>query len=248
MPMLLPTIEGVIRRRVLVNFRVEAAVARRLLPAVFRPQLVNGAAMAGICLIRLEAIRPRGVPSFLGISSENAAHRFAVAWTNAQGGTSTGVYIPRRDSSSFVNRLVGGRLFPGEHHAATFRVDDSGSSIALDATADDGSMAIGLCGTPADALPTTSSFASMEQASAFFQAGACGYSETKQRQRLDGVELRTTTWSMQPLTVTRVSSSFFADEALFPPGSVAFDSALLMRNIQHEWHSAAPLVRDAPGS
>jgi len=30
-------------------------------------------------------------------------------------------------------------------------------------------------------------------------------------------------------------SSFFADEAAFPPGSAAFDCALIMRNVAHEW-------------
>ena len=39
---------------------------------------------------------------------ENAAHRIAVEWDD--GGTiRTGVYIPRRDSSSYLNVLAGGR-------------------------------------------------------------------------------------------------------------------------------------------
>jgi len=33
--------------------------------------LVRGSAIAGICLIRLEEIRPKGMPSFVGVSSEN---------------------------------------------------------------------------------------------------------------------------------------------------------------------------------
>jgi hypothetical protein len=33
-----------------------------------------------------------------------------------------------------------------------------------------------------------------------------------------------------------VESSFFNNRALFPVGSVAFDCALLMRGIDHEWH------------
>ena len=38
--------------------------------------------MAGICLIRLQQIRPWFVPGCcgIGISSENAAHRMAVEW------------------------------------------------------------------------------------------------------------------------------------------------------------------------
>ena len=76
--MRLPTIQGIIDRRILVNYRVDADVAARLLPAPFRPKLANGYAMAGICLIRRKQIRPAFVPVPAGGGSENAAHRFAV--------------------------------------------------------------------------------------------------------------------------------------------------------------------------
>jgi hypothetical protein len=73
-----PRVHGTIRRRLLVNFRVAPDVIQRLLPAPFQPKLHHGRAIAGICLIRLEGIRPRRFPSMLGLSSENAAHRIAV--------------------------------------------------------------------------------------------------------------------------------------------------------------------------
>ena len=91
--MRIPTIQGLIDRRVLVNFRVDPDVLSRVCPSPFRPQTVNGFGVAGICLIRLKHIRPRILPSFLGISSENAAHRIAVEW-DSNGVTKTGVYIP----------------------------------------------------------------------------------------------------------------------------------------------------------
>jgi hypothetical protein len=33
-------------------------------------------------------------------------------------------------------------------------------------------------------------------------------------------------------------STYFADPALFPPGSITFDCGLVMRNIPHEWGTA----------
>jgi hypothetical protein len=47
-----PTMSSVIERRLLVNYRVDPAAAASLLPTPLRPQLVNGWAVAGICLIR----------------------------------------------------------------------------------------------------------------------------------------------------------------------------------------------------
>ena len=79
-----PELQGVIRRRILVNFRAEPEVVRRLLPAPFKPKQQAGHALVGVCLIRLEAIRPTGWPAWCGLSSENAAHRIAVEWE--QGG------------------------------------------------------------------------------------------------------------------------------------------------------------------
>ena len=119
--MKIPSLEGIIRRRMLVNFRVDPNVMKALLPAPFRPKLHHDYAIAGVCLIRLEKIRPEGLPEFLGISSENAAHRVAVEWTDPAGELREAVYIWRRDTGSWLGRLAGGRLFPGEHHAAKIR-------------------------------------------------------------------------------------------------------------------------------
>src|SRR5437899_2482413 len=78
--MKIPVIHGVIDRRLLVNYRVDPDVLAPLLPAPFRPKLVRGYGLVGICLIRLKRVRPTFLPSWLGIASENAAHRAAVEW------------------------------------------------------------------------------------------------------------------------------------------------------------------------
>ena len=126
---------GVIERRMLVNYRVDAAVLAALLPAPFRAKLHRGHGMVGICLIRLRGIRPGGVPAALGFSSENAAHRTAVEWDH-EGATREGVYVRRRDTSSRLNALVGGRIFPGIHSHARFDVRETADrfEVALTAT------------------------------------------------------------------------------------------------------------------
>ena len=239
-----PAVRGVIRRRVLVNFRVDPQVMQRHLPHPFRPKLLGGCAVAGICLIRLEAIRPWPVPYPVGTHSENAAHRVAVTWTGAEGEAHEGVYIPRRDTSSVLNHLAGGRLFPGEHQRARFGVRDEAGAIALAMQPDDGAVAVRLRARPVRTLPPTSLFTSLDEASAFFSAGSLGYSATRDGARLDGVRLHASAWHVEPLAVESVYSSYFADESRFPRGSVAFDCALLMRNLPHEWRRAGSLYVD----
>ena len=69
-----------------------------------------------------------------------------------------------------------------------------------------------------------------------FERGSLGYSARSDPGVYDGLELRSFRWHVRPLAVRKVESSFFADRGLFPTGSVAFDCALLMRGIDHEWH------------
>ena len=239
--MKVPVVRGVIDRRVLVNFQVEPSVLRRVLPPPFRPKLAHGKGIAGVCLIRLSQVRPRLVPRFLGISSENAAHRVAVEWDSTEG-PKEGVYIPRRDTSSRLNVMAGGRVFPGEHNLANFEVREEGNDLSVSLCSNDGKTRLTVEGRITDHLPATSIFGSLAEASAFFERGALGYSSTLRPGEFDGLELRTFEWRVEPLEVKRVTSSFFEDTDLFPPGSVEFDCALLMRKIDHEWHSREPLI------
>ena len=78
--MRIPVIRGLIDRRILVNYRVDPDMLKKLLPQPFRPKIIKDVGIAGICLIRLKDIRPSGFPGGVGISSENAAHRIAVEW------------------------------------------------------------------------------------------------------------------------------------------------------------------------
>jgi hypothetical protein len=239
--MRIPVIKGTIKRRLLVNFRADPTVVQRMLPQPFRPKLHKGRSLVGICLIRLEQIRPAGLPRALGLSSENAAHRVAVEWTDVAGLQREGVFIPRRDTGSFLNRVAGGRVFPGEHRPARFSVVDIGGHIDFAMESLDGSVAVRVVGDDADLLPASSCFSSLVEASAFFEGGSLGYSVTRDGERLDGLLLRTMDWRIRALSVTEVHSSFFADRQRFPEGSIEFDHALVMRDILHEWHKAEDL-------
>ena len=239
--MRIPAIKGIIKRRLLVNFRADPAVVQRILPSSFRPKVHGDYGIVGICLIRLEQIRPAGFPNLFGLSSENAAHRIAVEWMDGAGIPREGVFIPRRDTDSLLNRLAGGRVFPGEHHPARFSVVDAASHVEFSMSSHDGFVSIRVVGDDAESLPASSCFSSLQEASSFFEGGSLGYSVTRDSKRLDGLQLRTLEWRMRAMSVTEVYSSFFSDRQRFPQGSIQFDHALLMRDLRHEWHKADDL-------
>ncbi|NOS70780.1 MAG: hypothetical protein HOP33_12710 [Verrucomicrobia bacterium] len=242
--MALPTMHGMIDRRMLINFRVKPERIAPMLPSFFRTKLVKGWAMAGICLIRLKDIRPKGLAAAFGVSSENAAHRIAVAW-DEHGVTREGVFIPRRDTSSALQSLVGGRIFPGIHHPADFLVEESGDDYRLQMKSRDDATQVRLHARRTKQLPSSSLFESLEEASDFFARGSAGYSATERTNCCDGLELFTAGWQVEPLDVLAVESSFFDDHATFPTGTIEFDCALLMRNISHEWRSLPQMKGEA---
>ena len=119
---MLPLIQGVIARRMLLNFRANADVVQSLLPAPLQVDQRNGHAIVGVCLIRLENLRPHGIPGPLGLSSENMAHRVAILYPSSDG-IRPGVFVWRRETDQRLVELLGGRLFPGVHHHARFQVE-----------------------------------------------------------------------------------------------------------------------------
>jgi len=231
--MKIPTIHGYIDRRILINFTADPAVIQKILPYPFRPKIYKDKAIVGICLIRLKNIKPKGLPNFIGISSENGAHRIAVEW-DEEGEVKEGVYIPRRDTSLKLNTIVGGRIFPGVHHLAKFNVQESEDSYHIDFVSSD-QTTISIDAKEIANFGSHSIFKTLENVSAFFEKGAIGYSPNKDK--FDGLELQTYNWQVRPLDVSNVKSSFFENENLFPKGSIKFDNALLMTEIEHEWHS-----------
>ena len=236
----LPAIHGIIARRILANYRIDPDALARHLPEPFRPAQVNGHAIGGVCLIRLEALRPKHLPSPFGLHSENAAHRIAVEWDH-QGETRHGVYVLRRDTDSRLQSLAGGRIFPGISHHAVFQTRETPERLYVSLRSSDGETRVTVEGTVTDALPETSIFPALSAASGFFEKGSLGYSPAREKGHYDGMELQCRNWHVEPLDIQHAESSFFDDRKAFPPGTVRFDCALLMRGIQHEWHDRGQL-------
>jgi len=232
---MLPTLEGLIARRVLVNFRVDPAVARRLVPSPLEPIVERGACVAGICLIRLERLRPKGLPAAVGFTSENMAHRIAIRYPTPDG-PSDGVFIWRRDTDQALVSLLGGRLFPGVRGRATFAVTEDDLSLAMDVRTEGGEADVTLRVRAAAEWRSTPLFPTFDAVTEFFRRGDCGFSCSLHQDRLEGMRLKTLVWKMEPLAVDDVRAAFYADTRRFPRGSAVLDGAVLMRGIPHEWH------------
>jgi hypothetical protein len=237
---MLPTIQGVIARRMLLNFRADPDVVQRLLPAPLKVDHERGYAVVGVCLIRLESLRPRGVSAFLGVSSENMAHRVAIRYPSSEG-PRPGVFVWRRETDQKLIELLGGRLFPGVHHSARFQITESDSRLAMTVITHDGEADVSFSARLAAEWKQTPTFDSFDEVSNFFKKGDCGFSCSLRGNELEGLQLKTLSWSMIPMEVESQRCAFYSNPEHFPPGSIEFDSGLLMRGVPHEWRQLADI-------
>ena len=213
---MLSALEGVIRRRLLLNFRMDPGLVAPLLPEPLEVLTHSRLAIVGVCLIGIERLRPKGLPSWLGLRSENMAHRIAIRYPTSTG-MSDGVFIWRRDTDHCLVSLLGGRLFPGVHQSAAFTIDDSENRISICVRTHDGAADVRFEASYGNEWHSQSVFSGLD----------------------DAAEFR---WEMSPLHVNELHSAFFQSGERFPVKAVQFDCALLMRGIPHEWHE----VSDVP--
>ena len=175
---MLPVLQGTIVRRVLMNFRADPVIARRLVPKPFEIVTQNGSAVVGVCLIRLEHLRPKGLPASVGLSSENMAHRIAVRFPSATGWR-PGVFIWRRETNQRLTALLGGRLFPGVHGHARFHALESEEELSLEVFTKRKEADVTFRGSRVSKWKQTGLFDTLATVSAFFAQGDCGFSRSR---------------------------------------------------------------------
>jgi hypothetical protein len=236
-----PTLEGIIARRILLNLRADPSVVRPLVPPSLELVTQHGNAIVGVCLIRLEQLRAKGVPAVIGVSSENMAHRVAIRFPT-KNGMKDGVFIWRRETDQTMVTLLGGRLFPGVHFSAEFNVEETDDAISMSVKTKNAEADVVLRATKTQTWKPSSAFESFDEMSDFFRRGDCGFSCSLDAERLEGMQLRTLDWKVSPINVETVSANFFQTGTRFPADSVEFDCALWMRSVPHEWH----LLSDVP--
>lgn len=232
----LPALDGIIDRRILINYRIKPEIVKSILPPHLEPLLISGFASGGICLLRLRNIGVKHSPLFLRINSENAAHRFLITYRKG-GQIIKGVYIPRRDTDSKLNVLLAGKFFSWPHFPAVFQVKEGDDRYLIKMKSRDGKTELEADAELDDSFPNKSMFDSLEHASSCFESCPIGVSPSTDNKTFKTIRLETKTWNVKALLVRSLRSSFFDDKSIFPQGTIEFDNAMLMEGIEHQWVS-----------
>ncbi|MEZ4829135.1 MAG: DUF2071 domain-containing protein [Bacteroidia bacterium] len=240
--MKIPALSGLIQRRILINYRVEPAVLRKLLPAPFEPRLFGNYGIAGICFFDLSQLRIKGLPLSPCISAQIVSHRIAVNWEES-GIKKEGLYITQRDTSSTLVHFSGGRFFPSEYSLTGMKFRESFGYYELHLG---GHHPTSFLAKESADFAEGSVFSGLPAAASLFAQNSMEYAPRYENMVFDGIAFRASRHKVQPLHICQMRSSFFENEENFPRGSVFFDHALLMKNIRSEWIALPEMLAPKP--
>ena len=224
---------GNIERRILVNYRIDPIILSKILPSPFRPRVMNGFALGGICLIRFGKMRPRIFPEFMGSTSENGTHRFCVEW-DEDGSVKKGVFVMQRFTNSKLHELGSNLLYPSALTFAHFNADEENDKYSVEFESKDGAQV--KVNVKQGTSFKSEIYNSIEEASYDFETDSVGFSPSTNH-TFNGVELVTKSWKVKPLDLLSIESSLFDNKELFPEGTVEVDHCLFMEDIEHSWRN-----------
>lgn len=222
-----PEVVGRVERRILLDHAVAPEVAARHLPPGFTPRLLDGRAVVGVCLIRLVELRPAGLPATVGRTVEAAAHRISVVAADG----APGVFVPRRDTTSWAAVLAGGRVWPGVHGRARIEVARTTTALDVGVRCRDGAAVA----VTIDRDPRRGTALADPDAACALHADERTAWSPRRGGALEAAVMTCAPWSARPVGVTAARSSWLADPAAFPPGSARLAGALLMEDVAVRW-------------
>ncbi|MEM7367373.1 MAG: hypothetical protein AAF587_02160 [Bacteroidota bacterium] len=239
-------VEGLIEWKILINYKVELGVLQRFLPQPFFPRSIRGFGLVGIAVTKQKGLRSVGVPLSVGFSSMIVEHQIAASWENA-GKLCHGLYIPRRDTSSLLQMMVGDRLSGGMHHLSRIRARIRYDRYTLGMRSiDQQGVKVQLMAKLTDRFPMGSVMKELETAVDFFESGKIAYSPLYKKSVFEGIAWQAKDYSIQPLRVERLNGNYWEELAGFPAKSVFFDHALLIQGAPHQWNHIPELIAPRP--
>jgi Uncharacterized conserved protein (COG2071) len=222
----LPSVRALVEERIIFTYRLPADHLESLLPVTWlTPQLVDGSAVASVCVLRLSKITAGPVPSLFGVQSISAARRYGVR--DERSGGSPAVFVTERTTNSVLGSLFTGAGFSAEHEhvPATISRDDDSTLVTLGSDRFTGR---------AVASPRWSSslFPTLEDFSTFLAEGIRSYGPSRREGQLTVLDLSKEDKGYEPLTAREVGGSLV--QPWLDAGAV-LDSVARTVNAKYRW-------------
>lgn len=236
---------GVLENTVLLNFRTDAEVLRRLLPSPFEPRLVDGYGLVGILLFTMKDLTCETTMGFPSPPSDHVLYRIAVSWK--QGGrTFHGMYLLRHEVNTRLpvrQRRRG--LFPVAGIPVRWHKGSVSSSIEW-TLKNKAKTKLHMKAKISSSFSGGSVFRSLEEASDFFATERAAIAPRFQKSIFSNTHFLPLQWPVQPLFVQKLTTDVDQLHNLFPQGQIFFDSGLIWPKIPCKWQEGHEILSTRP--
>lgn len=205
------TMKGRLDRCWLFTFRSPEAEARAFVPSPLALVTREGQAFWNVVVCRVEAMRPRGLPGFLGMGYWHVAYRLHVRHREEEGLT-----FVRSDCDSGLMAWMGNLMTDFRFHSGAVEVQEDRDWLRI---------GIDVPGAGAEAtlrrgtarLPKHSLFGSLGEASAFLKYKPRGFSVGKDGQvRVVRIVRDESAWRARPVEIVSQEWAFFKGMRVTP--------------------------------
>ena len=205
--------QAFIRRCWLATHRIPEADARAFLPPELSPVTHDGFAFLNTVIARMEAMRPQGLPAFLGLDYWHVGYRLYAKTVTAEG-EQEGLYFLRSDCDRRILAMAGNLLSDFRFHTARIEVAGATSTTSIRVETRGARVELDLSGQAETRLGAGSPFETLAEAETFLKYKPCGLAAAG-RGRVNAIPIRRdeTAWHAKPAQVLRQHWEFLD---LFP--------------------------------
>jgi uncharacterized protein YqjF (DUF2071 family) len=232
---------------VCVNYRLDPAALRPLVPEVFDLDLYAGRAFVSLTASRLKDFGVGWVPAALRMNFYQATYRAHVSYTDFRGRRLRGCYFVRSETNSRLMSLTA-NLLPEfrAHHCRTYPIlmarQGDHLLFSVDSDPDPAGKVVLVLDTarPLPGMPAGSVFGSVQAAYDFLVDFYDAFSYAPDTGEVFLLQIDRGPWHVQVVEPVDSYLGYFSDGP-FPPGSAELDSVFYFRNTPYRW---LPLLKE----
>lgn len=226
------TVVGRITHCWLFAFATPVKQARALLPPALEPVTRGDHAYFNIVISRLAHMRPKGMPSGLGVGYWHAAYRLYVRYRPNSGDAIEGLYFLRSDADSRTMVALGNLMTDFRFFYSPIRMEPSGDAIELHIEAKDAPGYVRISQQEGHLGPG-SQFSSPDEAASFLKYKPAGISVGSDGSvNVVRITREEDAWRSRLVTVERQEWAFFEGK------DVSFEIAYHVEPIEYQWNRA----------
>jgi hypothetical protein len=225
-------VEAHLARTTVVTFAVPATELQSLIPECLTLDTLDGTwGFVAVAMVQTNALRPQGLPAWLGNDFFLIGYRVFVRYTTAAGKRLRGLYILKSETDSLKMQWLG-TLFTSYHYSTIdIRCSTSANHFVFESEKAELSVNVEIPSTE-PALPLGSPFTTWQQARRFAGPLPFTFSYQPAKQLVRIVEGVREEWRPVPVQVHQAQVGFIKQLQF---SDVRLASAFTMANVPYSW-------------